>query len=164
MIRLRLGRNASVRQIAAACNIGRTQVSEYLARIDASGLVWPAAGELGEEELRALLFPPETPAQAPSRPLPDWCEVRRKLGGKSVTLMLPWQEYQREFPHGYSYSRHALLYQRWLGTTDLRKLQAHEAGEMLLADWAGQTPSIVEPKPGGGWRANVFVEAMGSSQ
>jgi transposase len=164
VIRLRLSRNASVRQIAAACNIGRTTVSEYLARIETAGLVWPAAGELAQDELQALLFPPEPKVPETERPLPDWSEVRRELSRKGVTLMLLWQEYQRKFPQGYSYSRYALLYQRWLGTTDLRMLQAHKAGEKLFVDWAGQTLGIADPGTGEVRQAHVFVAAMGASQ
>jgi transposase len=38
IVRLHLGSDASVRQIATACGIGRSTVSEYVARIAASGL------------------------------------------------------------------------------------------------------------------------------
>jgi transposase len=164
VIRLRLSRKASVRQIAAACNIGRTTVSEYLARIEAGGLVWPAAGELGEEELRALLFPPEPQLPGPARPVPDWQDVHRELSRKGVTLKLLWQEYDERTVRGYSYSRYVRLYRAWQGMTDLRMLQAHKAGEKLFVDWAGQTLGVADPKTGEVRQAHVFVAAMGASQ
>jgi len=162
LVRLRLDRQASVRQIAAACNIGRTTVSDYLSRLEASGLTWPAAGELGEDELMAALFPPERAPQ--TRPHPDWAEVRRELSRKGVTLKLLWLEYLRAQPEGYSYSRFARLYRRWASTMDLRMLQPHKAGEKLFVDWAGQTLNIVDAKTGQVREAHVFVAAMGSSQ
>jgi transposase len=162
VIRLRLCRKASVRQIAAACNIGRSTVSEYLARIKAAKLAWPSAGELPEDELRALLFA-EAPS-APARMSPDWQAVRRELCRRGVTLKLLWQEYQNAFPQGYSYSRYARLYRNWTQTTDVRMLQAHKAGEKLFVDWAGQTLGIADPKTGEVRQAHVFVAALGASQ
>ncbi len=45
MLRLRLDRKASVREIAAACKIGRTTVDEYVHRAEAAGLTWPLPEE-----------------------------------------------------------------------------------------------------------------------
>lgn len=42
VVRLRLSRGAGVRQIAAACNIGKITASEYVARIESAGLSWPS--------------------------------------------------------------------------------------------------------------------------
>jgi len=162
IVRLRLDRKASVRQIAAACSIGRTTVSEYLARIDAAGLTWPEVGELGEDELLKALFPPEEVPQG--RPVPDWAEVRRELSRKGVTLKLLWNEYQSAHPAGYSYSRFARLYRAWACAHDLRMVQPHKAGEKLFVDWAGQTLTIVEAKSSQAREVHVFVAAMGSSQ
>lgn len=164
VIRLRLSRKASVRQIAAACNIGRTTVSEYLARIEAAGLTWPSAGELAEDQLWSLLFPPEPQAPGQARPLPDWQDVHRELSRKGVTLKLLWQEYDQGTALAYSYSRYVRLYRAWQGTTDLRMLQAHKAGERLFVDWAGQTLEIADPNTGETRAAHVFVATMGASQ
>jgi transposase len=164
IVRLRLSRKASVRQIAAACNVGRTTVSEYLARIEAAGLTWPAAGELAEDQLRSLLFPPEPQAPGQARPLPDWQDVHRELSRKGVTLKLLWQEYDERTPSGYSYSRFVRLYRAWQRMTDLRMLQAHKAGEKLFVDWAGQTLGVADPKTGEIRQLHVFVAAMGASQ
>jgi transposase len=135
-----------------------------LARIEAAGLTWPAAGELAEEELRTLLFPPEPQGQGQERPLPDWQDVHKELSRKGVTLKLLWQEYDERTPQGYSYSRYVRLYRAWQGVTDLRMLQAHKAGEKLFVDWAGQTLGIADPKTGEIGAAHVFVAAMGASQ
>jgi transposase len=164
VIRLRLDRMASVRQIADACSIGRSTVSEYVSRIDAAGLSWPSAGNLSEEELRAALFKDKNPDLGSARGVPDWQVVRSELSRKGVTLKLVWQEYLDRNPGGYSYSRYARLYRKWLGTTDVRMLQNHKAGEKLFVDWAGQTLEIVDPSTGELWKAHVFVAALGASQ
>ena len=77
VIRMRYQLGAGIRQIAAAVNVGRTTVSEYVERAEAAKLSWPSAGELSDEELKALLFPPERAKRVPSRPLRDWCVVRQ---------------------------------------------------------------------------------------
>ena len=164
VIRLRLSHGSSVRQIAAACGIGRGTVSEYLARIESSGLTWPSAGDLTEAQLAARLFPAAGAQATPSIPMPDWSNVRRELSRKGVTLKLVWEEYRREHPGGYCYSRYARHYRKWRQESSLSMRQVHEAGEKLFVDWAGQTVGIVDAKTGEVWQAQVFVAAQGSSQ
>ncbi len=68
VIRMRYSLGAGIRQIAAACNIGRTTVSEYVERAEAAKLSWPSAGDLSDEELRSLLLPEGRGKRAPARP------------------------------------------------------------------------------------------------
>jgi transposase len=163
VLRMSLDRKASVRQIASACNIGRTTVNEYLARAKAADLNWPLPEETTDADLTRLLFPvaPQTPA---ARSLPDWCEVRRELSHKGMTLLLVWQTYKDQWPDGYSYSRFARLYRQWLKASDLSMVQRHKAGERLQVDWAGPQIRIVDPKTGEVRGAPVFVSALGVSQ
>ncbi|MHB8723745.1 MAG: IS21 family transposase [Steroidobacteraceae bacterium] len=166
VVRLRLSRGAGIRQIAAACNIGKTTASEYVARIEAAGLIWPSAGDLGEPELVARLAQSPS-AEAPSggsMPMPEWSEVRRQLALKGVTLKLLWLEYREAHPDGYSYSRYARLYRKWRVASDLVMLQHHKAGEKMFVDWAGLKVRIVEPKTGEIRATSVFVAAVGASQ
>ena len=162
IVRLHLGSDASVRQIATACGIGRSTVSEYVARIAASGLTWPEADTLDEEALSALLLPVK--AGSNPRPPPDWNKVREELGRKGVTLKLLWEEYQAGNPQAYSYSRFARMYRRWAKSGDLVMLQHHVAGERLYVDWAGAKLSIADPRTGETSEVSIFVSAMGASQ
>jgi transposase len=131
VIRLHIDRKASVRQIAAACNVGRTTAGEYVERAEAAGLTWAKASELSDEELWRLLFP-EKMTGVSRRPLPDWNDVRAQLGRKGVTLKLLWQEYSAQSPGGYSYSRYARFYKDWLRSSDLRMIQGHKQGKRCL--------------------------------
>jgi transposase len=164
VIRMRYCLNAGIRQIAAACNIGRTTVSEYVERAEAAKLSWPSAGELSDEELQELLFPPERAKRVPTRPLPDWSRVRQELSRKGTTLLLLWNEYIKKHPDGYSYSRYARYYREWVSASDLRMRQPHKAGEKMQVDWSGLGIQIVDAKTGEVTQASVFVCAMGSSQ
>jgi len=51
VIRIRYQLGAGTRQIAAACNFGRTTVSEHVGRAEAAMLSWPSAGELSDEDI-----------------------------------------------------------------------------------------------------------------
>lgn len=164
VLRLRYDRKASVREIAAACGIGRTTVDEYLHRAEAARLSWPLADELTDEALTKHLFPPATKGDEPPRPMPDWAEVQRRLMKKGMTKRLLWQKYREIHPDGYGYSRYASLYAEWLGKTDVRMLQHHKAGEKTYVDWAGPRVGITDPNTGLVSEASLFVAAMGASQ
>jgi len=164
VLRLRLDRKASVREIALACNIGRSTVDEYVHRATAAGLSWPLPEELTDLCLERQLFPPKPRIGEPPRPLPDWSSVQRRLGRKGMTLLLLWQEYRSSHPDGYGYSRFAGLYRQWLGRTDVRMLQHHKAGEKLFVDWSGLKLGITDAKTGELKAHAVFVSALGLSQ
>jgi transposase len=164
VMRLLLDRGASVRQIAAACNIGRSTAGEYAERARAAGLTWEGVSRLSEEELTAMLFPEKSVANTLSRPLPDWNEVRAQLAHKGMTLMLVWENYKKAHPGGYSYSRFTRFYSNWLKSTDLRMLQFHKAGEKMFVDWSGLKVKLTDPETGEIWQAPVFVSALGASQ
>jgi transposase len=164
VVRLKLDRKASVREIAAACGIGHTTVEEYLHRAKAAGLSWPLPEGLSDQELQRLLFPPRRKSDEPCRPMPDYSFVRSELAQKGMTLLLIWQEYKARHPDGYGYSRFAELYTNWEKTTDVRMLQRHKAGHKAFVDWAGLKISITDQKTGQIWEAPVFVSALGASQ
>jgi len=163
VIRLHWDRRASVREIAAACGIGRTTVGEYLHRAGAAGLSWPLPDELSDAELTRLLFPRPKSGE-PLRPMPDWSLVQKELSRqKGMTLLLLWREYKGEFPNGYGYSRYAGLYRSWARLGELSMLQRHKAGEKLFVDWAGLKVKVSDPKTGEVREHPVFVAALGAS-
>lgn len=162
VLRLHLEHGASVRQIAAACDIGRTTVGDYIARIASAELSWPSAGELSEGELQSLLFPVDD--KALKRPMPDFAQIHRELSRKGVTLKLLHEEYEAREPNAYSYSRFARYYGNWLKASDLRMVQHHKAGQKMFIDWAGLQVQIADPETGEIRQAPVFVACMGCSQ
>jgi len=113
VLRLRYGQGSSVHDIASACTLSTSTVHEYLYRSEAAGLRWPLPEEATDEDLERTLFPPRRRKGEPERPLPDFARFRSELSRKGVTLKLLWQEYARENPDGYGYSRLADLYKEW---------------------------------------------------
>ena len=95
--------------------------------------------------LEALLFAGGgAPAGLRRKVEPDWVVVHRELRRPGVTLMLLWEEYRREQPGGYGYSRWCDLYRGWEGRLSPTMRQVHPAGERLFVDFAGQTVEVID--------------------
>ncbi len=161
VLRLKFERGLSNREIALACSMGRTTVSEYLERARKAGLSWPL--DLDEERLEGMLFSSPALPAGTIRSLPDWQEIHRELKGKGVTLNLLWQEYKGAHPQGYQYTQFCEHYRRWLGSVDPVMRQSHKAGEKLFVDYAGQSLAIRDAKTGEIREARVFVAVLGAS-
>jgi transposase len=153
----------TAREVAGACGLGCTTVVEYGYRAKAAGLVWPPPEDLSDAALEALLFPP-SPPQDTDRPLPDWSRIRSELSRKGVTLTLLWQEYRREHPNGYRYSRFSQLFREWEGTHSYSMIQHHRPGEKLFVDFSGLTMRLTNPESGETHKVEIFVAATGYSQ
>ena len=168
VLRLKHAHQLSIREIARSCGLPSSTVNDYLVRAQAAGLSWPLPEgaddqQLQQQLLNALQQPPEAapPAQTP-RPLPDWPEVHKELGRRSVTLRLLWQEYRQRFPNGYAYTQFCEYYHRWAQTLDPVMRHPHAPGEKMFVDWAGQTIPMHQPE-GVVAQASLFVAVLGAS-
>jgi len=94
---------------------------------------------------------------------PAWEAIYRELRRKGGTLRLLWQEYRRDYPDGYQYSRFCERYRRWEGKLDVVLGQPHRAGEKMFVDWAGLTLAIVDPATGQVRDMSIFVATLGMS-
>ena len=168
ILRLKNEHQLSVREIARSCGLPSSTVNDYLVRAQAAGLSWPLPEGLDEQQiqqqlLKATPVPPEaSPPPEPPRPLPDWAEIHKELGRRSVTLRLLWQEYRQRFPNGYAYTQFCEYYHRWAQTLDPVMRPHHPPGEKMFVDWAGQTVPIHEPD-GVVSQASVFIAVLGAS-
>jgi transposase len=168
VLRLKHEHRLSVREIARSCGLPSSTVSDYLVRAQAAGLGWPWPEGLDEPQIQQQLLnptrgqPQAAPPAEPPRPLPDWPEVHKELGRRSVTLRLLWQEYRERFPEGYAYTQFCEYYHRWAETLDPVMRHPHRPGEKMFVDWAGQTVPIREAD-GSVSEASVFIAVLGAS-
>ena len=170
VLRLKHAHQLSVREIARSCGLPPSTVNDYLVRAQAAGLSWPLPEGLDDQQLQQQLLnasqdPPEeaaAPPAEPPRPLPDWAEIHKELGRRSVTLRLLWQEYRERFPNGYGYTQFCEYYHRWAETLDPVMRHHHAPGEKMFVDWAGQTIPIHQPN-GVVAEASLFVAVLGAS-
>lgn len=161
VLRLRLEKKLSVRQIAASCDLARSTVSDYLGRARVAGLGWPLPDGIGEERLDALLFPVH-PAGV-KRPDLNMVYIHDEMKRKHVTLQLLWEEYRGREADGYGYSQYCQKYRDWVGTQAISLRQEHRAGDKLFIDFAGDTIPIYDPLTGVVSRGHLFVAVLGSS-
>jgi len=163
IVRLKLHCKSSQREIARACDIAPSTVSDYAARIAVAGLSWPLPPELEDDAaLERLLFPHEG-KPSNRRPEPDWARVHAELKRKHVTLMLLWQEYRQQHPDGVQYSQFCDHYATWRSHGPVTMRQEHRAGEKAFVDFSGDGVDIIDPKTGEVLRAKLFVAVLGGS-
>jgi transposase len=151
ILRLKHEHQLSVREIGRSCGLPPSTVNDYLGRAQAAGLTWPLPEGLTDEEtqrrlLNAYAVDPLSPPAEPPRPLPEWAQIHKELGRRSVTLRLLWQEYRQQFPDGYAYTQFCEYYHRWAETLDPVLRQVHPPGEKMFVDWAGQTIPLHGPE------------------
>lgn len=148
---------------ATTCGVGKTTVTDTVARASAAGLSWPLP-PLDDEALERLLYPPVLHPAVRNLPQPDWNSLHNELvSRKDLTLMLLWQEYKEREPDGYQYSYFCERYALWHKKLDLSMRQEHRAGDKLFVDYCGQTLPIVDPATGEVRDAQVFVAVLGAS-
>lgn len=163
ILRLRLDRRVSIREIALSCKLATSTVGDYVARATVAKLAWPLPAELDDDAaLTRLLFPSEHHPVA-ERPEPDWAWVHRELKRPHVTRMLVWQEYREHEPAGYQYSQFCDRYGRWAKRLPITMRQTHRAGEKLFVDFSGDGIAIVDPHTGDRQIAKLFVAVLGAS-
>ncbi len=160
VFRLKSEQGLSNRKVAASCGISRRTVSQYWEAIQASGLSWTQAREMGDPELEQLLFRRKAPEVRAD--LPDWNYIHRELKRPYVTRQLLWQEYKEKNPDGLNCSWFNELYRRWCGKLNIYMRQEHRAGEKLFVDYC-DGPSITDPQTGEKTPTQLFVGAWGAS-
>jgi transposase len=162
ILRLHTEHQLTGRQIAQSLGFSNSTVMSVLHWAAALGLKWPLPDDLDEATLEGKLYPPN-PGQLPVRPEPVWEEIHRELRRKGLTLGLLCQEYRRDHPDGYQYSRFCERYRRWEQHLDVVLRQPYRAGEKMFVDWAGLTLSIVDRATGQLHDVFIFVAALGMS-
>jgi transposase len=169
VLRLKLESGRSHRQIAAACQIGLSTVSDYAKRVQASGLTWQDVQALSDIELEARLFRQRQYAPSADR-APIDCEwVHQELRRTGVTLQLLWTEYveaaqaRGEGCEPYQYSQFCEHYQRWRRRLDVVMRQTHRAGEKAFLDYSGKRPTIIDSETGEVVAVELFVMVLGAS-
>lgn len=117
------------REIARTLQLSQSTVHHYLTLFEKAGLSWPLPEGWQEPQLQQALFhkPPDPTAKGPAKP--DFPHIEHELQQHgNVTLQLLWDEYRRQHPDGYCYSRFCVQYRHWKKGQDLVMRQDHRAG------------------------------------
>lgn len=164
ILRLSLESGLTQREVARACQVGKSTVRDYLGRARVAQLTWETAKGMSDDELERLLFDAPPPAKANGRPLPDWAQVHVERRSRTkVTLQLLWEEYRAAHADGLGYSQFCERYHAYQRTVDVTMRQVHVVGEKLFVDYVGDQVEIVDRQTGEIRRACIFVGMLGAS-
>lgn len=148
--------------ISLTLGISRQTVRDYISKAKILGISRISLDGISEDELRAK-FGKKAPGRRTKDTSLDYEGLRRELSRKGVTMLLLWEEYQREHPDGYSYSHFCEKYNQWAKRQELPMRQTHKAGEKAGVDFSGQTVEIVGLHTGVVSHAQVFVGSLAYS-
>lgn len=162
ILRLKLVRGMSHREIGKSVHVSPGAVGAVVSRARAKGLTWEAVEALEEAELERHLYGVGARREQRAAPDPVWIHAERQKSRK-VTLELLHMEYLREHPDGYKYTAFCDRYRRWLKKHDLSMRQVHRVGEKTFIDYSGDTAQVTDPKTGEGRKAEIFVAVLGAS-
>jgi transposase len=165
IIRFKETTNMSDRKIAKALNISRPVVAQYLKDFNASGLTYEETKDIPDSRFLALFEKQRNKRCSKyediSKLFPYFVMELKKTG---VTLMILWNEYQKEHPDGYSYSQFCYHFQVWRNASKVTMHIEHKVGDKMFVDYAGDKRAIVDRKTGKEQPVEVFVAILGASQ
>ena len=153
------------RQIAKALNISRPVVGQYLADFKASGLTYREVSRMSDDEVMEIFEANKKEESEKYRILSQrFSYFARELKKRGLTLYLLWQEYKREQPEGYGYSRFCYHFQVWRALSPLSMHIEHKAGEKMFVDYTGEKMKIYDKLTGKENEVEVFVAILAASQ
>ena len=138
-----LSRGTSISKIAGLLNMSRNTVKDYRDKFLMTGVTFIQLLEHNEIELSLLIRskPPSLTLDADEKRMKDFSSLLSyflsELRKTGVTKQLLWQEYLKDFPDGYRYTRfcYCLSQNQKKGEAVMRMI--HLPGEMLQVGFAG---------------------------
>jgi len=165
IIRFREDGGMSDRKIARALNISRPVVAQYIRDFAATGLTYQDIKGMSDSQFLALFEKQRNKKSSKYEELSElFPYFVTELKRTGVTLMLLWQEYQKEHPDGYSYSQCCYHFQVWRSASKVTMHIEHKAGDKMFVDYAGDKLAIVNRRTGKEMSVEVFVAILGASQ
>lgn len=166
VIRL-LGEGLSQRKIATRLGISRNTVRSYNQTLERLGLGPKEAYALEEDSLAALLFQHD---QVPMRSersrlleeeLPT---LAKELSRPHVTRQLLWEEYRQRHADGYGYTQFCQRLNHYIDCQDVTAVFAHQPGDVLEIDFAGDKLHYIDENTGEVVRCEVFMATLAYSK
>ena len=159
--------NFTLREIGEATKCSKTTAGEILSRCKECGLTYDEAIKLSPERIKELIYP-DSFGRKQVKDEPDWASIhQRLLSSRRINLQYIWQEeYRKDNPDGYSYSRFCAKYIQWKDKNGKNVVlpQEREPGKELFIDWIGDTlPCVVDYTTGEIHEAHFFVTTLGDS-
>lgn len=162
---LLLQRGLSERQIAQQLRISRPSVNRFKERLAASGKNLEELSAI-EDAILSSIVQPKTEKTIVEDERTDLITARKdyyvaELRRTGVTRMLLWQEYSRDNPVGYGYSKFCeLLAELQLPQRASYHMKPYEPAAMMMVDFAGDKISYIDKTTGELVECSVFVSVL----
>jgi len=158
-----LGKSKSY--ISDHLGISRNTVAKYIRAYLRQGLTYDEVDHMSDIELISLFDPEikETPARRQEL-LQEFKALEKELKKPGSSRWNYWEDYCKNNPLAYSYSRFCENYRTWLKQTNPSLHIEHKAGDKLFIDFAGKRLHIVDKTTGEIKPVEVFVSVLGCSQ
>lgn len=153
LILLLLKRKISQRNIATQVGVSRPTVKLYMGYFETTGRSYEALLKLEDQELHQLIEAQKEAPEELSDPrklhfLENFKYFNNELEEDGVTRLLLWEEYKRDYPDGYGYSRFCELFEAETKRSSPTMKFHHVPGELVEFDFAGSKLSYVDPSTG----------------
>lgn len=141
----------SNRQITREVGLSRDTVSEYIRRIEKTGIDLGNLFVLDDEQLSMHIYPAQPAVKR------DWRyddlqarlqELAEELKKPRVTRQVLWEEYLVQVPEGYSYSQFCDRLACYLKTRQAVMHFEHQPAAEMMIDFAGDNLSFTDPDTG----------------
>lgn len=146
----------SIREIARRVGISRNSVRKYLSRLITSEN--NSDVDLADKAYNNDLL--ELDAERLRQVTAHFAATGAELSKTGVTRQLLWQEYQAQYPDGYSYSRYCYHLNLYLKNRDLSMHLEYQPGDMTMIDFAGKKMYYVDLSTGERIDCEVFVAIL----
>lgn len=154
----------SIKGIARETGLSKNTVKSYVRLINQRGINLAEALSWDDPYLEQML---RSPGQIEKYRQDDFLSrlnyFQKELEHPHMTRQLLWEEYKRDYPDGYQYSRFCHYLQLYDRSRKATLVMNHPPGEKLFIDWAGDKLPYVERSTGEIVKCPVFVATLGYS-
>ncbi len=151
--------------ISTHLDISRNTVTKYIRAYLKKGLTFDEVDQMSDVGLISLFEPAIKEIPFRRHQLQDeFKTLEKELKRPGSTRWNYWENYCKNNPHAYSYSRFCVNYRQWLKQTNPSLHIEHKAGDKLYIDFAGKKLHIVDKASGEIKAVEVFVSVLGCSQ
>lgn len=145
--------------------ISRNTASKYIRAYLRKGLTYDQVDQMSDVELISLFEPDikEIPIRR-QQLFEEYKKLEKELKKPGSSRWNYWEEYCRNNPLAYSYSRFCENFRAWQKQTNPSLHIEHKAGDKLYVDFAGKRLHVVDKDTGELVPVEVFVSVLGCSQ
>lgn len=153
-----------LKAIQRQTGVARNTIKGYIRNLESKEITIENALTLDDLQLDQLLrAPTKYEAERHQEFLARLDYFQQELSRAHVTKQVLWEEYKRDNPQGYQYSR--FCYYLHLNDRSQRAVLSrdHQPGEKLFIDFSGDKLSYVDPSTGQIIPCEIFISTLGYS-